>query len=130
MAGLLSSGKEALVKDEYKAIAPRLPPIAYKIASVYGAWVVGGACLESNPKDVDLMVPLNQWYLAAPLVPASARPTVFGGWKWVEGDITVDCWPDSLSRLVTRIRFQAAYSPSTGTMLIPQTILPAKRRKQ
>lgn len=98
---------------------PRLPKTIFKMVYTYGAWIVGGACLEETPKDLDVMVPWSEWHQASLLIPEGAKPNIFGGWKWTEDGVSVDCWPDSLDRLATAAPFQAALHPKSGRMLVP-----------
>jgi len=93
----------------------RFPTSARKICN-FGAWVVGGAILDDDPKDIDLLIPWEHWPVVAALIPQDARPTNLGGWRWDEDGVTIDVWPDRLSRLLSRPGILTeAWHPLTGT---------------
>lgn len=103
---------------ETRETNPRLPATVYKMVNTIDGWIVGGAATETNPKDVDVMIPLARWPEAALLIPPDARPNTFGGWKWEEGGVSIDCWPDTLDRLAAMGAFKAALHPKSGTRLV------------
>jgi hypothetical protein len=78
-----------------------LPRVVYQMC-VHGALIVGsyakylmGEDIETN--DYDLLVPLDKWQTIALLIPETAKPNKFGGWRFKdEKGGEVDVWPDTL----------------------------------
>jgi hypothetical protein len=77
---------------------------------VHGAYIVGsyakylaGEDIEVN--DYDLLVPLEKWQAIALLIPESAQPNKFGGWRFVVDDgYEVDVWPDNLDNYLSKCK--------------------------
>lgn len=96
----------------------KLPPLARKILVNGNAWVVGSSVLAGEPtKDLDILVPIENWHLVAALIPENAKPNTFGGWKFVDQDIEIDVWPDNITSLLGREKFKAAYHFNSGYFL-------------
>jgi len=62
-----------------------LPRVVYQM-SVHGAYVVGSfakkLCGENiDTNDFDVLVPLERWQTIALLIPETAKPNKFGGWR-------------------------------------------------
>lgn len=82
-----------------------LPRVVYQMC-VHGALLAGSQARKLagevgvEPNDFDLLVPLERWQTIALLIPPSARPNKFGGWRFMtdHGDerVEVDVWPDSV----------------------------------
>jgi len=89
----------------------RLPRVVYQMC-VHGALLVGSVAKKlcgdeqvKNPNDFDLLVPLEKWQTIALLIPSSARPNKFGGWRFkTDGGVEVDVWPDSLVNYLTNCK--------------------------
>lgn len=81
---------------------------------VHGALLVGSFAKmlcgeEIQANDYDLLVPLEKWQTIALLIPESAKPNKFGGWRFlVKGkdtdEIEVDVWPDTLVNYLTNCK--------------------------
>ena len=76
----------------------RMPRLVRLICGTYDAWIVGGA---ANPeqriiKDWDVAVPFSSWIHVANLIPKDAKPTLFGGWKFMSDGESVDVWPSEI----------------------------------
>ncbi len=73
----------------------RLPRIARLICGQYNAWLVGSSADPNNnkPKDYDIAVSFSDWPKVALLIPKDARPTLYGGWKFISDKKEVDVWP-------------------------------------
>jgi hypothetical protein len=78
-----------------------LPRVVYQMC-VHGALIVGSYAKKLVGEDVttndyDLLVPLDKWQTIALLIPPTARPNKFGGWRFkVQDHIEIDVWPDTL----------------------------------
>lgn len=94
----------------------------------HSAWIVGSAADPNKvrPRDVDVMIPWRNWPQAAAHVPKDAKPSTFGGWKFQQGGVTIDVWPDSLDRLVELARFSWAWHPATDTRICKVGLVPAE----
>lgn len=99
-----------------------LPRVVYQMC-VHGALMAGSqarkmAGEDVEPNDYDLLVPLEKWQTIALMIPETAKPNKFGGWRFFaheplstgvtfrSGGVTftagtpetveVDVWPDSV----------------------------------
>lgn len=79
-----------------------LPRLVY-LMCVHGALVVGSTAkwlngdIDTDPKDYDLLVPLERWQTIALLIPDTAKPNKFGGWRFNDDKGNeIDVWPDTL----------------------------------
>ena len=78
-----------------------LPRTVYLMCT-HGAFIVGsqakklmGEDVETN--DYDLLVPLDKWQTIALLIPETAKPNKFGGWRFYDDkENEIDVWPDTL----------------------------------
>jgi hypothetical protein len=89
-----------------------LPRVVYQMA-VHGALIVGSQakklCGEDvDAQDYDVLVPLEKWQTVALLIPRSARPNKFGGWRFKTdfkgAMVEVDVWPDSLDKYLSQCK--------------------------
>lgn len=80
---------------------------------VQGALIVGSYANyllgeDITPGDFDLLVPLEKWQTLAWLIPQTAKPNNFGGWRFQvphEGqDVTVDVWPGTVVDYLVQCR--------------------------
>lgn len=96
-----------------------IPKTALLFCNLHDAWVVGSMAdpTVTEAGDVDIMVPWSNWPAAAAHIPPDAKPTTLGGWRFMDGKIEVDVWPDTLDRLAAMDFFRGAWHPKTGTRL-------------
>lgn len=87
-----------------------LPRIVYQM-TVHGALIVGSQAkllvgdTKESPNDWDLLVPLEEWQTIALLIPESAKPNKFGGWRFLTDDNQeVDVWPDTVVNYLTNCK--------------------------
>lgn len=94
-----------------------LPRTVYQMC-VHGALIVGSyahyivnefiCTTGEEPKDFDLLVPLENWQTIALLIPSHAKPNKFGGWRFLTDfdgvAIEVDVWPDTLVNYLTNCK--------------------------
>ena len=88
----------------------RLPRIVYQMC-VHGGLIVGsqakrliGEEIGSDPNDWDILVPLDRWQTISMLIPQSASPNKFGGWRFKSKHIWVDVWPDNVINYLTNCK--------------------------
>ncbi len=114
--------EEETYRAEDTVNAAALPPSVRRMANVADVWVLGSTALHGvRPgQDVDVMVPLPQWYIVASFIPTDAVPTTLGGWRFTDGEYAVDVWPDDLGRLAVSPVFKAAWNPRSGVVLVPR----------
>ena len=109
-----------LTKAPFESKYP-YPRLVIKLAHLHEAWVVGSAADPAKDpaasRDVDVLVPFSHWPAAALLVPADAKPTMFGGWKFTTDGREVDLWPGDLAWLATNAKFQHAVQLKHGIRL-------------
>lgn len=98
-----------------------LPALVSKLCEFHDGWIVGSAATPDQAlagvRDFDVLVPHAAWPKAALLIPDSARPNTFGGWKCQSEGKTVDVWPDDLGRLFVHQATKYAWHPKTGVRL-------------
>lgn len=58
------------------------PKIVTALCYSHEAWICGSAIFNENPRDWDIVVPFENWFGAAFLIPKDAIPNSFGGWKF------------------------------------------------
>ena len=92
-----------------------LPRLVYQMC-VHGALIVGSRakrmCGDSDiePNDYDLLVPFERWQVIALLIPESAKPNKFGGWRFeitdpdTDTEVEVDVWPGSLEDYLSKCK--------------------------
>lgn len=91
----------------------KLTPFVCKVCTYYDAWVVGGAALPGAKeiRDIDIVIPFEHWNQAVLLVPKDAVMNTFGGYKFLEGGIEIDVWPDNIGKLLTLSQFTNFWNP-------------------
>lgn len=91
----------------------RMPRLVRLICGSYDAWVVGGAADPANkfPRDWDVAVPFSEWPEVALLIPKDARPTLFGGWKFVSDGQVVDVWPAEVIQIFNCAKCEFMWQP-------------------
>lgn len=90
-----------------------LPRVVYQMA-VHGGLIVGSQAkrmvgeVEVDSKsnsDWDVLVPFEKWQIIALLIPTSATPNKFGGWRFeTEDGVEVDVWPGSVITYLTECK--------------------------
>ena len=94
---------------EEKEKSNMLPRIVY-LMCVHGAFLVGskakqltGENIESN--DYDMLVPLENWQTIALMIPETAKPNKFGGWRFTDDKGNeIDVWPDTLQNYLANCK--------------------------
>lgn len=94
----------------------------------HDAFIVGGAVdfligkTSIEPKDYDVIVPLEEWRKAKMLlIGKDVKLNSFGGLKLTENGINIDIWPDDAALVV--INYKASCNilhPKSGKLLICQ----------
>ena len=85
-----------------------LPRAVYQMC-IHGALVVGSFAKymvgeDVRPNDIDLLVPLEHWQTIAMLIPDTAKPNRFGGWRFEVEGVEIDVWPDTLLNYLSQCR--------------------------
>jgi len=87
-----------------------LPRIVYQMC-VHGGLIVGsqakrlaGESLGGDPNDWDVIVPLEKWQTIALLIPSTAKPNKFGGWRFKADSVEIDVWPGSVMEYLTNCK--------------------------
>jgi hypothetical protein len=75
-------------------------------------------CNLVKARDFDVLVPFSYWQQAAMLIPPTAVPNTFGGWKCQSEGREVDVWPGELAWLLTNHAARWAWHPRTGVRRI------------
>lgn len=101
-----------------------LPLLLQKVRRVANIWIVGSTARDGLAKgrDIDVLVPLQDWYKVAPLLVLSTDDhavtnTAFGGWRVRSQGYQIDLWPDELGRFLTDHEFKAAWNVATGVVI-------------
>jgi hypothetical protein len=69
---------------------------------VHGALIVGSLAKKMVGEDIeiddyDILVPLEKWQTIALMIPETAKPNKFGGWRFKDDKGNeIDVWPDTL----------------------------------
>lgn len=87
-----------------------LPIIVSKLCYLHDAWIVSRPT-DAEPRDWDVIVAFSEWKEAAALIPSSAVPNSFGGWKFADEGKTVDVWPGEMAWLMTQPAWLGAWHP-------------------
>lgn len=103
----------------------RMPESVFKICYYHSGVLLGGSVdyvigkSDEIPKDYDVVVPLDCWKDAVVEIPKGATINSFGGFKYQEGDVKVDVWPDDLARAMFKYMFglAKAYSLKQNRLL-------------
>jgi hypothetical protein len=101
-------------------MARKLPAIVCKLTYVHDAWIVGSLADPQVDvkvvRDIDVIVPFRNWQQAAQLIPESAEPNSFGGWKFTSEGKTIDVWPGDLDWLMVNFACKSVWHPRTNTL--------------
>ena len=93
----------------------RIPRLARLICGQYnGAWIVGSAAdpMNNDPKDYDIAVSFSDWQKVASLIPKDAKPTLFGGWKFLSDGMEVDVWPSEIINIFSCSKCEWMWQPN------------------
>jgi hypothetical protein len=90
-------------------IYSRFSSLPHSIRSFVGlhGWIVGGGARyllgleKEEPRDWDILIPLEYWDQACKLVPRGSKTNSFGGIKLNTDGLEIDLWGDSLSHFIT-----------------------------
>lgn len=112
-----------------------LPKAVSKLVYLYGAFIVGSQAelyakglRPSSNHDWDILVPWIEWRRAAHVISMDAVPNGNRGWRFAQGEVVIDVWPDEVARFLgeatseVRVRAkpgQMAYaaSPKSGLVI-------------
>lgn len=111
-------------------LARSIPRFVTSVCANFGAWVVGSAADPANhsPRDWDVVVPFSRWNDMAHLIPLSATPNKFGGWKFKDDDENeIDVWPGEVAWLMFQPRIQRLWNPHLNRRFTASNILSAFR---
>ena len=80
-----------------------LPITAEVICCEYDGWIVGSAAEHGaeldTANDIDIIVPFHQWRKVSKIVAAKEGAVLnkHGGARFIEDDVQIDVWPDTLA---------------------------------
>lgn len=89
-----------------------LPRVVYQMC-VHGAFIAGSYAKKllgevEKCNDYDLLVPLERWQTVSLLIPDTAKPNKFGGWRFMTDmdgqQVEVDVWPDSVENYLANCK--------------------------
>ena len=78
-----------------------LPRVVYQMC-VHGGLIVGSYAKKlvgdvEQANDYDVLVPLSHWQTVCLLIPETAKPNKFGGWRFEDDKGNeIDVWPGDL----------------------------------
>ena len=82
-----------------------LPRSVKYMAQNYNVWIAGSAADLSSDitkiKDVDVIIPFEIWNKITGLIPKDSKMNSYGGWRYVENNVTIDIWPDNLNNFLS-----------------------------
>jgi len=84
----------------------------------HNGWIVGGGAkymlglTNEQPKDWDILIPLENWNEACKVAPKNSPTNSWGGIKLISGLLQVDIWGDSLSHFIVTNDLFPAYAVS------------------
>jgi hypothetical protein len=85
---------------------------------MHDAWLLGSAADPTADltavRDFDVIVSPGNWIQAAQLIPKTATPNTYGGWKCISEGKQVDVWPEDLGKRLYNILNSYAWHPNTG----------------
>ena len=96
-----------------------MPSLVKALTHNFDAWIVGGACVEENPRDYDIFVPLENWEAACSLLPKDKdyKLNSLGGLKIIEDGIEIDIWTGQIHKFLSSSFFHHALHLKTGRMI-------------
>jgi len=104
------------------------PRIVILLANFHDGWIVGGSAewfvngmQGERPRDIDLLIPLENWNRASTLIPKGSFTNSFGGikvddfWKDSGNSVKIDIWSQSLSDFIFNcIKPITIFNPKTN----------------
>ncbi len=115
----------------------KLPKIVHDWLWLNKAWIVGSGVTwylgkpgeYAFPKDLDIVIPPNQWNLATKLINSNIklRTNTFGGFKGVFDGVSVDFWPDNIEDLMEKGLFTSGKDEIFALRLNPHVIITGKK---
>lgn len=92
----------------------KIPRFVKIVCFLHKGWIVGSSAKPDNfeaSKDIDIIVPFSEWSKVACLIPKTARPNSFGGWKFTEDDREIDVWPGEFHDILWVQKMNYIYNP-------------------
>lgn len=90
-------------------VTPLLPRLVYQMC-VHGGLIVGSYAKKlmgevEETHDYDVLIPHDKWQIIALLIPETAKPNKFGGWR-IKDDKgnEIDVWPGSLHEYLSECK--------------------------
>lgn len=91
--------------------------VSRQLCWLFDGWIVGGAVdfisgkSSLYPKDIDIVIPIQNWINASKLIPTGSLSNSFGGFKFKDDNETsVDVWTDDIC-MILLMRDVNAYQP-------------------
>lgn len=96
-----------------------MPPLVKALTHNFDAWIIGGACVQEEPRDYDIFVPLENWEAACSLFPKDRdyKLNSLGGLKIIENGIEIDIWTGQMHKVMSSFFFHHALHLKTGTYI-------------
>lgn len=64
------------------------------------SYAVGGPPLVDH--DWDIMIPFSKWIFVEGIIPQTAKPNRFLGWRFSKNGVEFDVWPDDLQHFLRK----------------------------
>ena len=97
-----------------------LPPFVKFLTHNCDSWIIGGACLEENPKDFDIFVPLKNWEIACNFLhDKDVTINSLGGIKYFDSysNKNVDIWTGNMENFLSSDLFKIAIHLKSGNII-------------
>ncbi len=82
-----------------------LPRSVKYMVQHYNVWIAGSAADPASNidkvKDLDIIIPFEEWNQITGLIPKDAKMNSYGGWRYTEDNILIDVWPDNLNNFMS-----------------------------
>lgn len=88
-------------------IHSKIGPISRQLCWLFDGCIIGSSVdylvdrTTDIPKDLDIIIPLDNWIKASKLIPNKAIANSFGGFKFQDDKFIVDVWADDAARVMT-----------------------------
>ena len=98
-----------------------LPTSVKQFVQHYNAWITGTAADPNvnsidDIDDIDVIIPFREWNKATGLIPDDAKKNKYGGWKYKDGNIFVDVWPNDLNSHMLSVMPKYLWQPRYDIM--------------
>jgi hypothetical protein len=85
-----------------------MPSVVRAAVYNYHSWVVGSSAKfligsQDNVTDWDVIVPVIEWPDITNIVPYGTKVNTLGGLKVIDGDTSIDIWPEDLGHFLMTI---------------------------